>query len=109
VPSHRPKDAWGCAAAKITFDEILASRDRMNRTSMDFLRIDLDTALTFSSVALQTDDMSKKHRNQRAARRAYDTVLRLIKKVTLTDAEARVFAQSLGRLKSDLENLGEIL
>ena len=41
----------GHAAAKPTVDEWLASVDRMNRASAEFLKIDLDTALTFLQIA----------------------------------------------------------
>ena len=73
----------GHAAPKPTVDDLLASRERMNRASAEFLKIDLETALTFVKIARQSRDDVRKKRNCKAARRAYETVLRLINKVEL--------------------------
>lgn len=99
----------GHAAAKPTVDEILASKSRVNKVSTDFLKLDLQTALTFTGLALETDDGLKKERNRRAARKAYDTILHLIDRVTLTDDQAEFFEKNLVQLKSDLVKLGESL
>jgi hypothetical protein len=52
----------GHAAARPRFDELLASRERMNRVSVDFLKVDLETALTFITIAKQTHDRTRKMR-----------------------------------------------
>ena len=95
------------AAARPTVDELLAARTRANRVNVDFLKVDLKTALTFSEVALKTDDPVKRRRNCNAARKAYDTILRLMPKVALTEAEADLLTDNLARLKSELQSLGE--
>lgn len=99
----------GHAARRSTLDDLLASKSRVNKANTEFLRLDLQTALTFTGLALNTDDPAKKDRNQRAARRAYDTILRFMQRVTLTEDEARFFEENLPRLKGELITLGEVL
>lgn len=79
----------------------------MNRASAEFLKIDLETALTFVKIARQTPDDVRKKRNCRAARRAYETVMRFIPKVELNPQDAQVITLALNQLRSDLEALGE--
>ena len=88
-------------------DEIFDSRERINRASTDFLKIDVDTALTFLHVARNASDNFRRVRNLRAARKAYDTVLRLIGKVKLNSEDSEILRRGLERLKSELEDMGE--
>lgn len=97
----------GHAAPKPTIDELLASRERMNRASAEFLKIDLETALTFVDSSRQTRDAFRKKRNCQAARKAYDTVVRLISRVNLTANDTLVVNRRLELLKAELEDLGE--
>ena len=90
-------------------DELLASREQMNRVSTEFLKVDLKTALTFVKIARQTPDHYQKKRNCRAARRAYETVARLAKKVDLNAENGRAMTLELARLRAELEELGETL
>jgi hypothetical protein len=99
----------GHAAPKPTVDEFLAARSRLTRVSTDFLTADLNTALTFTQIALQGDDDGvKKQRNRKAARKAYDTVHGLIDRVEVSDEDAKALRRNLERLKSELVKLGEI-
>ena len=95
-------------APKPTIDQLLDVGKDFNRVSTDFLRVDVATALTFSGIALQTDDAVKRQRNRRAARRAYDTIRRFAKHVTLASDDAQMLASDLARLKSELQTLGEV-
>lgn len=97
----------GHAAAKPRFDELLASRERMNRVSLDFLKVDLETALTFITIAKQTHDRTRKMRNRRAARKAYDTVLGFSQKLEIGSKDTQVLARGLKELRDELEGLGE--
>jgi hypothetical protein len=108
VPRKNPSSEPTYAAAKPTVDQLLTNSRNLNRASTDFLKVDVETALTFASFALHTDDSVKKGRNKRAARRAYDSVLRLSKKVELTEVDARELSVKLKQLKSELEALGEV-
>jgi hypothetical protein len=104
-----PAKQHGHAAPKPTVNDLLTSKSRANRASIEFLKVDLQTALTFAALASNTKDPAKKARNQRAARKAYDTILRLIDRVALTEDEASFFQQNLFRLKRELMDLGEVL
>lgn len=96
----------GHAAARPTVDELLASRERMNRASSEFLKIDLETALTFLKIARDTNDRARKERNCRAARKAYDTVAKLVAKVKLNSEDERIVTEGLQKLQKELEALG---
>jgi hypothetical protein len=97
----------GHPAPAPTIDELLASRERMNRASTEFLKIDLETALTFVKIARQTCDSVRKARNRLAARKAYDTVAKLVAKVRLNDTDHQIVTDGLRELKKELEALGE--
>jgi hypothetical protein len=96
------------AAARATMDEILASRNRLNQASAEFLKIDVETALTFSQIARESQDSWKRQRNRDNARKGYETILRLIDKVNLTDDDARFLADRLEELRFNLRILGEV-
>ncbi len=89
-------------------DEYLSTRERVNRASAEFLKIDVDTALTFLQIASQTGDEVRRQRNLEAARRAYDTVVRLMERVTLSEQESQTLTVRLERLRTQLERTGEV-
>jgi len=97
------------AAPKPTMDEILASRERLNRASTNFLKIDIETALTFLRAARQTTDATRRRRNQAAALRAFNTVTKLMERVNLSHEDVRTIVLGLEQLRSELEELGEVL
>ena len=88
-------------------DEYFASRERLTRASAEFLKVDLEMARTFLFTARQTADVARQERNRKAARRAYDTVLRLLERVKLKDDDVRVIVLGLEELRSELEKSGE--
>jgi predicted RNase H-like nuclease (RuvC/YqgF family) len=73
----------------------------------DFLRVDTKMGLTFSGIAQLTDDVATRERLTRSARKAYDTIVRLKKSLSLTEVEADILDRDLRRLRSELESLGE--
>jgi len=83
--------------------------EHVNRTGAEFLKLDLELGLTFSGIALQAQDSERRARTRQLSRKAYDTVLRLMHRVKLTDEDAQSLARNLIRLKCDLVMLGEIL
>jgi hypothetical protein len=89
-------------------EQLDASRQEFNRVGTDFLRADVATALAFTEEALTTDDPFQKRRNQRSARKAYDTILKLSARVKFTKEEAQEMKANLKRLRSNLVSLGEI-
>ena len=79
----------------------------LSNIGFEFLRTDLDTALTFMNVADSTGDAEMQQRNHENARRAYDTVVRLKQNLSLDDTQNKELAEKLGVLKSRLQNAGQ--
>lgn len=77
------------------------------RVMADFLRIDSEMGLTFAGMALYTRDSVKRKRTTQLARKAFDTVMRMKINVLLTDAQSEKLEHNLGRLKGELESLGQ--
>jgi hypothetical protein len=98
----------GYPAARPTLEEMIGVRKQVTRASTDFLKIDLETALTFCDIARKTDNQERQQRNRRAARKAYDTVLRFMRKTPVSAADSRKLESTIQRLKSELESLGEV-
>ena len=86
---------------------IFKSSADLNTTGVSFLKIDLDTALTFTEIALQAEDAEKRKRNRHNARTGYDTLMRLLPRVTPMRADAEILAEKFDRLKANLQKLGE--
>lgn len=80
-----------------------------NQTGAQFLKVELQTGLTFASIAAREEPGSEKRiKNQGNARKAYETVLRLRDRIEIpTDAATRDIQNGLDRLRSALEKLGE--
>ena len=93
---------------KPTVDELLASIGEFRRSLAQFLKTDIETALTFSSIALQTDNEIKKQRNRQNARRGYNTIQRLASRAKLSDDDRRFLSEKMVQLKTELERLGEV-
>ena len=93
---------------ELTLQQWLATTREFNRAGAEFLKVDAETGLTLARVALSTPNGEKKRRNQKSARKAYDTILRLLKRITPTDADARELNIRLHELKDDLIQLGEV-
>jgi len=79
----------------------------INSSTADFLRIDSEVRLTFSSIALLATDRETRRRTTNAARKAYDTIARLRGQIVLTDAEEATLDRNLLRLKGELQSLGQ--
>jgi hypothetical protein len=96
------------ALPKAIVKQVQENKREFKRVGTDFLKVEVATGLTFAGIAQQTDDAAKKRRNQRSARKAFDTATRLSKDVDFNRAEAELLSRDLERLKSELRNLGEI-
>ena len=77
------------------------------KVMIDFLKIDTQLGLTFSGIALLTDDLPRRERVTLSARKAYETVLKLKRGVALSAVDADSFDRNLGRLRRELETLGQ--
>lgn len=119
LPVHRPVgkstvittkselDSWASAiTTQIEFSPIGQDvRNRANRVGADFLRIDSEIGLTFSGLALTSTDPQKRRHRARIARKAYETLCRLRKKIDLSDEQSDRLDANLQRLKSELQTL----
>ena len=80
---------------------------RTSKVGADFLQVDSEIALTFSGIALRTSDPEKRSRTTQAARKAYETIMRLRKNINLNEGERDQLDANLQRLKNELQRLGE--
>lgn len=81
--------------------------EELTRVKADFIRTDLDLALTLVQIARQTGKQEKTTQNQQNARRAYEVVLRYLGTAILTRSEQENISRKLALLKSALLRLGE--
>jgi hypothetical protein len=107
LPSEKYAKEHYLLSRKAITDELTATGKQLNSAQADFLRLDAQTARTFIDLALQTNDLGKKERNCKNARKAYDTILRLWNNVAFTSTQEAYMHEMMGRLKTDLEQLGE--
>lgn len=74
---------------------------------VEFLRAELDTGLTFATIALHAAYEGKTNRNRTNARKAYDSILHFIAQAQLTPQETDEIKSALVVLRSKLLELGE--
>ena len=74
---------------------------------MSFLHAELDTGLTFASVASKARYEDKMTRNRASARKAYDATVIYMGRVAISDTEAAEIQEKLNQLKRELQQLGE--
>ena len=81
--------------------------DDSNRAGVEFLIVDLDTAhaiLDGADAYTQPDHIKQARQH---ARSAYDTIVRLMPRVRLDEAQGAMIEKKLARLRSRLEAAGE--
>jgi acetylornithine/succinyldiaminopimelate/putrescine aminotransferase len=78
-----------------------------NVLEVGFLRTELLVGLTLTKIAMDAQHRDKIDRNRANARKAYDTVLRFMPRVSITRDEAIEINAKLAKLKSELRELGE--
>ena len=78
-----------------------------NETSVQFLLMDLDLALTFMDAAKVTGDEETMRRNYENARASFDNVLRLLQCLTPSAAEQLIIDNKLAILKLRLLAVGQ--
>lgn len=99
-------DGW-ISAMPVRAHERRLPAGRTNKLGADFLQIDSEIALTFSGIALQSRNPERRISATRTARKAYDAIMRLRKKIDLNEAQRDNLDAKLRRLKSELQSLGE--
>ena len=83
-------------------------RSSVSRNAFEFLLTDIDTALTFMDVAESTDKADIRKRNYANARKAYDTVLRLMQNQAIDDDQRKELTSKLTLLKSRLQKARQL-
>ena len=78
-----------------------------HQTIVEFLKLDLELGLTFAETSAGTTSIERAARGRFAGRKAYDIVLRMIKRVDLSEEEAAELQELLARLKFALQRIGE--
>ncbi len=83
-------------------------QEQLRKNHAEFLRIDLETALTLTRIAQRAGAGSiKRQRTVRKARRAYDTVVKMRSSCACTAAEGLQIDKKIRRLRTELLRLGE--
>jgi hypothetical protein len=82
--------------------------NEFKQTGAEFLKVELETGLTFANIALSAEPGSEKRtKNQANALKAYETVIRLRERVVNPDQATNSAIQTgLDELRSALEELG---
>jgi hypothetical protein len=76
-------------------------------TDANFVKIELQTGITFADIALSAKYPDKVQRNRANARKAYDTALEYIDRVPLDGEMANQLRELLEHLRDQLAQLGE--
>lgn len=89
---------------KMSVPDLLGTKAVM----LEFLKTELDIATTFVDSAKAASSLE--HRKQKCshARKAYDTVARMMNRVAMSTAEAALLDNRLTVLKTALQELGEL-
>lgn len=82
--------------------------EESNRVGVQFLLADLATAVTFLNAADVTQSDKSHRRNRQNALTAYQTVLRLLPRVTPSNEEQQALTRQLDALKARLTAIGLI-
>jgi hypothetical protein len=78
-----------------------------NQNGVNFLLTDLDLALTFMDIAEVSRHEETVRRNHNSARKAYDTVVRLLEKLMPDVEQRQVIDANLAVLKARLQAVGQ--
>ena len=98
-------DRW-VKGVPVQLDErAMRLRAQTNNIGAQFLQVDAEVALTFVGMALKARSPEKRDRQADAARKAYDTIMRLRQKFDLSEPQRDKLDASLRRLKSELHEL----
>ena len=79
----------------------------LNQTTIDFIKIDLNSVTVFANVARQSQDEEIRGRNIANARHGCETVRRFLTRVALSDEEATDIQNQLAFLEATLAELSD--
>ena len=81
---------------------------RAQTSNVDFLRTELETGLTFASIAEQASDEGKINRNRDNARKAYLSARRFISCILLSERDSAELHKMLKELEDRLHSLEKV-
>lgn len=84
-------------------------REQLNETGIAYLLLDLELGSTFARLAFDSSDPAKKDGYHINARKAYDSVSLLVKRVCPSAAQSAQLEAGLTKLKAELTLLGELI
>ncbi len=84
-----------------------ARRAAFEANTISFLNTEVDLAKTFIKMAKEARNRERRKKLRKDARKAYDTVLRFLGKITPSENERAEINAQLAHLKSKLQSLGE--
>lgn len=80
----------------------------LNERKVELIRVDLETAFTFATIASDAgDDAEKRQRNTQNARKGYDTITRYMKTAAIEPNERIAIGNRANELHDLLRRLGE--
>jgi hypothetical protein len=85
----------------------LASRQRLQKTQLEFVKTEIELGFTFATIARDARDPEKFKRNRGNAVRAYDETSRFVRETSLSDGELQQIRFGIAKLRSALALLGE--
>jgi hypothetical protein len=89
--------------------DMTASDLRDTRTVMlDFLKVELDIASSFVKSAEAASNRERRQWKCSQAKKAYDTVAQMMKRVTLNTAEADFLSNRLAAVKTSLQQIEQL-
>jgi hypothetical protein len=83
-------------------------KSELNQRKIELIEVDIDTAMTFASIAQGAgDDKQKAGRNRKNARKGYDAVTYFLRGASVSKAERIMIQKRIAQLKEILVGLGE--
>jgi hypothetical protein len=77
-----------------------------NEAGLSFVLVELDLRATFCELALSTRDYKNKERNTCNARKAYDSAIHFLQRLSPDSAEQTLINEKFSRLNRLLKRLG---
>ena len=87
----------------------LGAVQELNAFKVESIRANLETAVSFAKLGLQTEDERESLRHRHKACEAYEEALHSLKTATLTHLEFESIRTKLAHLETILMQLGETL
>lgn len=83
------------------------SMEQLNAYKVELIRANLETALSFARLALQSEDQDEMNRHRQNACDSYEEALHSLRTTTLTHIEFESIRTKMAHLESVFMELGE--